>query len=255
MIGITRRHPHKSPRNPQHQRGVRGFFLRLIRRTIVLLGFGLLLAVLVIVALRWLPVPSSAFMLIRQIERLQPGSEVPSIRYQWVGLDHISPAMALAVIAAEDQRFPEHWGFDFDAMERAIEYNSHSGKVRGASTISQQVAKNLFLWSGRSYLRKGLEAGLTLGLEALWPKERILEVYLNIAEFGDCIYGVHAAATQFFGTTPDRLATREAALLAAVLPSPRRLHADRPSPYLLARANWISSHMGKLGGTSVLDRL
>jgi monofunctional biosynthetic peptidoglycan transglycosylase len=170
-------------------------------------------------------------------------------------MDRISPVMALAVIAAEDQRFPDHWGFDFNAIGRAFKYNNHSERMRGASTISQQVAKNLFLWSGRSYLRKGLEAGLTLGLEALWSKERILEVYLNIAEFGDGIYGVHAASGQFFGKTPDRLSRQEAALLASVLPSPRRLHADHPSPYLLARARWISNHMGKLGGVGLLNRL
>ena len=233
----------------------RGLIGRLILRFFLLLGVGVAGLLLVIVALRWLPVPTSAFMLIRQIERLQPGSEVPPIRYQWVEMDRISPVMALAVIAAEDQRFPDHWGFDFNAIGRAFEYNNHSERMRGASTISQQVAKNLFLWSGRSYLRKGLEAGLTLGLEALWSKERILEVYLNIAEFGDGIYGVHAASDRFFGKTPDRLSPREAALLGAVLPSPRRLHADRPSPYLLARARWISTHMEKLGGVGLLNRL
>lgn len=254
MRRLTRRRALESPRSLP-QRGVRGVFFRLVRRLGVLLGLGLAGLVLVIVGLRWLPVPTSAFMVSRQIERLRPGSEVPPIRYQWVGFDRISPAMALAVIAAEDQRFPEHWGFDFNAIERAVEYNSQSRKVRGASTISQQTAKNLFLWSGRSYLRKGLEAGLTLCLEALWPKERVLEVYLNIAEFGDGIYGVHAASARFFGTTPDRLTSREAALLAAVLPSPRRLHADRPSAYVLARARWIRSHMEKLGGPRLLDRL
>ena len=129
------------------------------------------------------------------------------------------------------------------------------GKCAGASTISQQTAKNLFLWSGRSYLRKGLEAALTLAIEALWSKERILEMYLNVAEFGDNVYGIHAAGQTFFGKTPDRLSRQEAALLAGVLPSPRRLHADQPSPYLLARAQWISAHMGKLGGPRFLERL
>jgi monofunctional biosynthetic peptidoglycan transglycosylase len=237
---------------PRRSRGLIG---RLILRVFLLLGVGVAGLLLVIVTLRWLPVPTSAFMVIRQIERLQPGSEVPPIRYQWVDMDRISPVMALAVIAAEDQRFPDHWGFDFNAIGRAVEYNNHSERMRGASTISQQVAKNLFLWSGRSYLRKGLEAGLTLGLEALWSKERILEVYLNVAEFGDGIYGVHAASARFFGKTPDRLSPQDAALLGAVLPSPRRLHADRPSPYLLARARWISNHMGKLGGVGLLKRL
>lgn len=194
-------------------------------------------------------------MLIRQLERLQPGSEVPPIQYQWVGYDRISPAMALAVIAAEDQRFLDHWGFDFQAIAQAIEDNSITGTMRGASTISQQVAKNLFLWSGRSYLRKGLEALITLCLEALWPKKRILEVHLNIAEFGNGIYGVHAASTRFFGVTPDRLRPPEAALLAAVLPSPRHFAANKPSPYLQTRARWITRHMDKLDGVRLLKRL
>jgi monofunctional glycosyltransferase len=254
MRRFTRRSALQNPRSLP-QSGDRGLFIRLVRRLGVLLGLGLAGLVLVIVGLRWLPVPTSAFMISRQIERLQPGSEAPPIRYQWTGFDRISPVMAVAVIAAEDQRFPEHWGFDFKAIERAVEYNNRSPKVRGASTISQQTAKNLFLWSGRSYLRKGLEAGLTLCIEALWPKERVLEVYLNIAEFGDGIYGVHAAAGRFFGTTPDRLTSRQAALLAAVLPSPRRLHADRPSPYVLARVRWIASQMVQLGGPRLLDRL
>ncbi len=229
--------------------------LRPVRRLFIVLVIGLVSLVLGILSLRWLPPPGSAFMLIRQFERLMPGSVVPPIQYTWVGRERISPFMALAVIAAEDQRFPDHWGFDFTAISRAVEFNTHSVKTRGASTLSQQTAKNLFLWGGRSYLRKGLEAGLTLCLELLWSKERILEVYLNIAEFGDGIYGVHAAAARFFGKTPAQLSRHEAALLAAVLPSPRRLHVDRPSVYLQSRASWIVSHMGKLGGTRFLDQL
>jgi monofunctional biosynthetic peptidoglycan transglycosylase len=228
---------------------------RLVLRCLGALALGLASLVVMIFCLRWIDPLCSSFMLIRQIERLLPGSEVPPIRHTWVSLERINPLMALAVIAAEDQKFPDHWGFDFRAISLAVEDNSHSLKLRGASTISQQTAKNLFLWGGRSYLRKGLEAALTLSLEVLWPKDRILEVYLNIAEFGDGIYGVHAAAGKFFGKTPDRLNRQETALLAGVLPSPRRLHADRPSPYLLSRARWISDHMGKLGGTGFLDRL
>ncbi len=253
---MPRRHAqHPVDVSPGAQPNGRNLISRLIRWVILLLGLGVVGIVLVIIALRWLPVPGSAFMAIRQIERLQSGSEIPPLRYRWVELAQISPLMALAVIAAEDQCFPDHWGFDLNAISRAVEDNSHSERVRGASTISQQVAKNLFLWSSRSYLRKGLEAGLTLWLEAFWTKERILEVYLNIAEFGDGIYGVHAASSEFFGKTPAHLSLREAALLAAVLPSPRRLHANRPSPYLLSRADWISNQMGKLGGTRLLDRL
>jgi len=250
-------HPSRSSRPSQQPggRGVWGLLRAAIRRLMLLVMLALLLPLAAIVALRWLPVPCSSFMAIRQIERLLPGGAVPPLRYHWVDREQISPHVPLAVIAAEDQRFPDHWGFDFNAISRAVDYNSTSEKMRGASTISQQTAKNLFLWSGRSYLRKGLEAALTLTIEALWSKERILEIYLNIAEFGDNIYGVHAASQTFFAKTPDRLSRQEAALLAGVLPSPRRLHADRPSPYLLARAQWISAHMGKLGGPRFLERL
>lgn len=250
--------PWFSPRSPQ-QGGDRGVVVRLLsrvmRRLMRLIFFALLLALSAIVALRWLPAPCSSFMAIRQVERLLAGSAVPPLRYHWVDRARISPYVPLAVIAAEDQRFPNHWGFDLNAISRAVDYNNTSEKVRGASTISQQTAKNLFLWSGRSYLRKGVEAVLTLAIEALWSKGRILEMYLNVAEFGDNVYGIHAAGQTFFGKTPDRLSRQEAALLAGVLPSPRRLHADQPSPYLLARAQWISAHMGKLGGPRFLERL
>lgn len=257
MIRAVRK-PDPGPRQPQYcKRGVvrRIFGLRFVRRLFSVLGIGVASLTLVILCLRWIPPPGSSFMLIRQIERLTPGSDVPPIHYTWIDRDRISPLMALAVIAAEDQHFPSHWGFDFTAISQAVEYNTSSPKIRGASTITQQTAKNLFLWGGRSYLRKGLEAGLTLCLELLWSKERILEVYLNIAEFGDGIYGVHAAAARFFGKTPAQLTLHEAALLAGVLPSPRSLHADHPSFYLQSRARWITSHMGKLGGTRFLDQL
>ncbi len=252
----------RSPaRGDQHssrrRKGIAGRILRLrlVRRILGLAGFGLVTLILVLVSLRWIAPPCSAFMIIRQFERWLPSSDVPPIHYTWVDREQISPNLLLAVIAAEDQHFPDHWGFDFTAISRAMEYNSRSSKMRGASTISQQTAKNLFLWSGRSYLRKGLEAVLTLFLELLWSKERILEVYLNIAEFGDGIYGVHAASSRFFGKSPMQLSRYEAALLAGVLPSPRHLHADRPSRYLRSRAQWITSQMRNLNGARYLQRL
>jgi monofunctional biosynthetic peptidoglycan transglycosylase len=186
-------------------------------------------------------------MLIRHAERLFDATPGPPIGYAWTPMERIARHMALAAVAAEDQNFPRHFGFDIGAIERALEHNSKHRGMRGASTISQQVAKNLFLWSGRSYVRKGLEAGLTVLIEALWSKKRILEVYLNIAEFGDGTYGVGAASRRFFGKTPDKLTRYEAAVLAAVLPSPRRLLAQRPSPYLSQRANWVQSQMRQLG--------
>ena len=175
-------------------------------------------------------------------------------RRQWVDLTRISPNLALAVVASEDQKFPEHWGFDVEAIEKAYELNQHSHRVRGASTISQQVAKNLFLWSGRSYFRKGLEAYFTVLIEACWPKRRILEVYLNIAEFGYGIYGAEAAAQRFLpqtGITPDR---SDAAVLAAVLPNPRRYLASAPSRYVQQRRAWILDQMQALGGPEMFER-
>jgi monofunctional glycosyltransferase len=228
---------------------------RALRFLLFALGTGLVAPAMIVLCLRWIPPPTSAFMMIRHFDRLTTSQEVPPIRYTWVARDQISPNMALAVLASEDQRFPEHRGFDFVAIRQAMEHNTRSASLRGGSTLSQQTAKNLFLWGGRSYLRKGLEAWLTLYLELLWTKGRILEVYLNIAEFGNGIYGVHAASAHFFAKTPDQLTRREAALLAAVLPSPRRLHADRPSPYLQSRARWIQTNMNRLGGTRVVDRI
>lgn len=176
-------------------------------------------------------------------------------RHQWVALAAISPQAGLAVIAAEDQRFGDHAGFDFEAIRKALQHNAAGGRVRGASTISQQTAKNLFLWSGRSYVRKGLEAYFTVLIELLWPKQRILEVYLNVAQFGDNVYGVQAAAQAFFSKDAAGLTRREAATLAAVLPNPRRFRADRPSPYIERRATQIEAQMRALGGTRLLDTL
>lgn len=219
-----------------------------------LLAAWLLLTALTVLALRWLPVPVSAMMLERQARALFR-DDAPPLRYQWTPLERISPQAALAVIAAEDQLFLDHAGFDLRAIGKALEHNGRHRRVRGASTISQQTAKNLFLWSGRSWLRKGLEAGLTLLIETFWPKRRILEVYLNIAQFGDGVYGVPAAARHLLGRPPDRLGARHAALLAAVLPNPLRFRADRPSPYVRLRAQWIQAQMLRLGGTDMLRAL
>ena len=214
----------------------------------------LALPTLVLLALRWLDPPTSAFILARQWEQLR-GGRAAAVHHRWVDFDRISPHLAVAVIAAEDQRFPEHHGFDLAAINRALAHNARSRTVRGASTISQQTAKNLFLWSGRSYLRKGLEAGLTLGLEMLWPKRRILEVYLNLAEFGDGVFGARAAAERIFHTSPDRLSLQQAALLASVLPDPGGLDAGRPSAHVQQKARWVRAQMEQLGGTRLLEHL
>lgn len=174
------------------------------------------------------------------------------LHYQWRDLDQMAPSLPISLVAAEDQRFPVHNGFDLQAIEKARDHNAKGGRLRGASTISQQVAKNLFLWQGRSWVRKGLEVWYTLLIEALWPKSRILEMYANIAEFGDGIYGAQAAARQYWGKDAARLSPAESARLAAVLPAPRRYNAAKPGPFVQRRAAWIQRQARQLGGTAYL---
>jgi monofunctional biosynthetic peptidoglycan transglycosylase len=216
---------------------------------------GIALSVIPVVCLRWIPPPTSAVMIEHRLADVLHGESRRAFRYRWTAWDSISPQMRLAVVAAEDQKFPQHWGFDFESIADAVEHNSAKGRLRGASTITQQVARNLFLWQGRSFVRKGLEAYFAVLLELAWPKRRILEVYLNIAEFGDGTYGVSAAAQAYFGKRPRDLQTPEAALLAAVLPNPVRLHVRNPSPYVRDRAAWIEEQMAHLGGPAYLQKL
>lgn len=204
----------------------------------------------------FLPVPFSAVMAQKQFGAWLSGNFSYVARHQWVSMDDISPNMALAVIASEDQKFPTHWGFDVNAIESAINHNERKpNKIRGGSTLSQQTAKNLFLWNGRSWVRKGLEAGLTAGIELVWTKRRILTVYLNIAEFGDGVFGVEQAAQQYFGKPAKNLTQAEAARLAAVLPNPIRFKANKPSGYVLMRQNAIMRQMNLLGGTAFIKDL
>jgi monofunctional glycosyltransferase len=204
---------------------------------------------------RWINPPYSAFMAEAQIAAWARRDSSYVFRHSWVDLKRISPNLPLAVVASEDQKFPEHWGFDVAAIEKAYALNQRSHKVRGASTISQQVAKNLFLWSGRSYFRKALEAYFTVLIEACWPKRRILEVYLNIAEFGYGTYGAEAAAQRFFHKSAARLSRSDAAVLAAVLPSPEHFSATAPSRYVQQRREWILGQMQALGGPEMLDEI
>lgn len=214
-----------------------------------------LASVLQVLALRFVDPPASAFMASRQWQALAGGDGDFRLSYEWRDWDAISAQLPLAVIAAEDQNFARHHGFDFAAIEKARRSNARGGKVRGASTISQQLAKNLFLWSGRSWLRKGVEAWYTVLIETLWPKRRILEVYVNVAEFGDGVYGAQAAARRYFGKDAARLGAAEAARLAAVLPSPRRYSAARPGPYVQRRTRSIQRQMRYIGGTAHLRAL
>lgn len=212
-------------------------------------------SLLLVLVFRWLPVPYTAFMLQKTVTAVWTGDERFRFRHDWVSSERISPQAKIAVVAAEDQRFPDHFGFDFEALAAAWEHNQSGGRLRGGSTISQQLAKNLFLWPGRSLARKGLEACITGLIELAWPKERILEVYLNVVEFGPGIFGIEAAAQAYFNKPAARLSAREAALLAAVLPNPRRFRVDRPSRYVLARQERILRHMYRLGGPGYLRDL
>jgi monofunctional biosynthetic peptidoglycan transglycosylase len=229
------------------------FVSRLWRALAWLVLSFVVLSVLSVALLRWIDPPYSAFMAERRIEAWVTHDRDYVFRHTWVDLAQISPNLPLAVVASEDQKFPEHWGFDVEAIEKAYQLNQHSHRVRGASTISQQVAKNLYLWSGRSYFRKGLEAYFTLLIEGLWPKRRILEVYLNIAEFGNGTYGAEAAAERFFHRPAARLSRSDAATLAAVLPNPEHYSAAAPSRYVLQRRDWILGQMQALGGPEMLS--
>ncbi len=225
-------------------------------RLIALALFGwLLITATPVLLLRWLHPLTSAFMLEASIDAWRSGERNYRTDFEWVSLEQISPHAAIAVIASEDQQFPFHTGFDLDSIRQAVRDSERGKRLRGASTISQQVAKNLFLWNGYSFVRKGLEAYFTVLIETLWPKERILEMYLNVAQYGDGIYGVQAAARRFWHKPALRLTSADAALLAAVLPSPLRLHAERPSRYVLQRRDWILGQMRDLGGAAYLRAL
>jgi len=194
---------------------------------------------------RFVDPPTSAYIVACRLGALR-GGELLHVEREWVDLPEISRFAALAVVAAEDQRFPVHHGFDFAEIGEALEERGN-GRLRGASTISQQVAKNLFLWQGRSFVRKGLEAWLTLWIELLWPKRRILEVYLNLAELGPGVFGVEAASHRSFGKPAAHIDAGEAPLLSAVLPNPVRYRADAPSSYVRQRAARIRREMDRLG--------
>lgn len=211
-------------------------------------------SVLMVLMLRVVPLPFSSVMLERKVEAMFAGEPMAQ-KQQWLPLKELSLDAQLAVIASEDQRFPTHRGIDFVELRRAIADASRGESLRGASTLSQQTAKNLFLWSGRSWVRKALEAWFTLLIEALWPKERILEVYLNIAEWDSGVFGLEAASQHYFGAGADQLSAVQASRLAAILPNPRAWSASHPSPHIQRRAQWIRQQMRNLGGHAYLKRL
>lgn len=214
-----------------------------------------LISVAWVLLYRWVAPPATLHMVKRRAEAGVEGKENPAIRYEFVSLEEMSDQLPLAVVASEDQLFLQHYGFDFDAIMDAFQRNQKGGNIRGGSTISQQVAKNVFLWHGRSYFRKALEAYFTLLIEVLWGKERIIEVYLNIAEMGDGVFGVEAASQKFFKKPAKDVGRQQAALLAAVLPNPIKYSAQNPSGYVYTRRGRIARAMGRLGGTTYIKEI
>jgi len=236
---------HVTQSNPATKRSL---WNRLWRWVFSLLTYFLLFSIGTVAALRWLPAPTSSFMLYRHYQDLHDNRTFQPIRYDWVSYENMSHHASRAVVASEDQRFFQHSGFDVEAIQKAIVANSKGKKIRGGSTISQQVAKNLFLIPSRSYIRKGVEAWFTFLIEQFWTKQRILEVYLNIAEFGDHLFGIDSASYHYFGVSAKKLTPSQAALLAATLPNPIIYHANKPSGYVIKRQRWILRQMKNLAG-------
>ncbi len=217
-------------------------FWRFIRTFIIVFFVG---SISWVILARFVPVYLTPLMFIRSIEAVIDG-KMPRNEKVWVSIDEISPKMVQAVVASEDNLFLSHYGFSFDDIEKAVKHNKKGKRIRGGSTISQQTAKNVFLWPHRSYLRKGLEAYFTVLIELVWSKERIMEVYLNVIETGDGVYGVEAASQKFFGKSASKLTKSQAALIAASLPNPRKFNIGNPSGYMLRRQAKIKSLMGKI---------
>lgn len=219
----------------------------------IVIFFGSLFAIFTLL-FSVVPVPYSSYMVQKKVENLLQGKSYP-IKKDWVSLDKIAWQMQMAVIASEDQKFESHFGLDLKAIETALLLNAKSQKVRGGSTISQQTVKNMFLWHGQSWIRKAIEAPLTIAVENIWGKERILEVYLNIAEFGEGIFGVEAAAQHFFKKSAKNLTLQESALLAASLPNPIVYKVNKPGPSMRKRQAWIIRQVNALGGKNYLNKL
>jgi monofunctional biosynthetic peptidoglycan transglycosylase len=226
---------------------VKEFFKKLWRFTWKAAMWFFIISIASVILFRWVPVPVTPLMLIRCAEQKFDGKDM-KLKKDWVPLEEIAPDLQLAVVCSEDQNFIKHNGFDFDAIEKAMDYNETHQKTRGASTISQQTAKNVFLWPGRSYLRKGFEVYFTFLIETFWSKERIMEVYLNVIEMGDGVYGAQAASKTFFKKDAKYLSRSEAATIAAVLPNPVKFNAGKPSGYVQGRKSWIMNQMSLWGG-------
>jgi monofunctional glycosyltransferase len=212
-----------------------------------------ILSIVSVIIYRWVPVPVTPLMIIRNIEQLGDGKGIV-MEHDWVPLEEISPKLQLAVVCSEDQNYLKHFGFDLGAIKKAMKENEEGKRFRGGSTITQQTAKNVFLWQGRSYLRKGLEAWFTLLIEIFWSKERIMEVYLNSIEMGNGIYGAEAASQYWFHKPAKKLTKEEAAAIAAILPNPIRLKANPASAYVNTRKAWIKQQMNFWGNKLDYDK-
>lgn len=223
-----------------------------ICKQVVLIFF--VISILSTLLFRWIPIPVTPLMLIRCGQQLFSEKHSVKLKKTWMPINKISSNLQLAVICAEDQNFFQHYGFDMDAIGKALEHNKNHKRKRGASTISQQTAKNVFLYDGRNWVRKGFEVYFTFLIELLWNKERILEVYLNVVEFGDGVYGAEAAAQQYFHTSAKKLSRNQSAMLAAILPNPRKFSPVNPSPYVYGRQKWIIGQMLNWGGEAAYIR-
>jgi len=204
---------------------------------------------------KWIDPPATLHMIKRRAEAGKEGKADPTINHTFVSLEEMSEQLPLAVVASEDQLFLQHHGFDVEAILDAFKRNRKGGNIRGGSTISQQVSKNVFLWHGRSYLRKAVEAYFTVLIELIWGKERIMEVYLNIAEMGDGVFGVEAASQLYFKKSAKAIGRQQAALLAAVLPNPIKYSAKNPSGFVLRKRGRIARAMGRLGGITYIKTI
>lgn len=243
MVDYKTQSPQAKKKSPIRKIG------RIVSRTILIC---FIFSLIQVILGRWIPIYYTPLMVIRKWEASNAGEKDKTIHYRWKSLEEISDYMPLAVVTSEDQKFLMHRGLDFDAIDKAIEYNKKHTKKRGASTITQQVAKNVFLWNGRNYFRKGLEIYYTFLIEIFWGKERIMEVYLNIAETGERTFGVEAAAQRYFKKPASGLTKNECALVAASLPNPIKYSVQKPSAFMLRKRNWILKHMNKLGGKNYL---
>ena len=222
------------------------FFSRLFRVIRIAIYAFFISSILIVILYRFINPPATPLMIFRCAEQVVDGKSL-ALNKQWVPINQISPNLQTAVIASEDIHFLTHFGFDIEAIQKANELNKRGSKLHGASTITQQTAKNVFLWPGRDWIRKGMEAYFTLLLETFWSKQRIMEVYLNVIEMGDGVYGAEAASQMYFGKSASQLTREQSALIAAVLPNPRKWHPNTPTSYIQRKKNRILNVMGKIG--------